>query len=140
MKDAMRDSLFLTSNKQCSIRREDDKYKHHLDEGISAFEKNTQPLGTNPYKNYKKFGLGDSAMIETNETYIRKGYEFFIPKEVSAYLFDAAFNKVNLDFTYQDDKSIIIEPKIKKGGRRKKRTHKKRTTKRTHKKRTTKRR
>lgn len=100
MEKTRRESVKFASNstKQCDSRREDETIK----DGRVAPEKGyPQPLGENPYRNYTAFKLPNfDKPFLTNETYTRKGDEFFIPQELSEYLLDSVKQNVVINFNF----------------------------------------
>jgi hypothetical protein len=104
-------AIDANKKKNCDTRREDEKEV----DGVINDPNNTTPFRKDPYRNYSGFILntekGEKIERDTDELYVRKGDEFFIPQEVSEYLLDASStNGKSLKFEYPnpDDAGIRI--------------------------------
>ena len=88
--------------KQCDSRREDEL---PTDLRVAPKEGYKKPLGYFPYRNYDAFKLPNkNRFILTEETYTRKGDEFFIPQEVSEYFLESSLKRRELIFIYPTEK------------------------------------
>jgi len=115
-----RKSLAPVTNttKQCDSRREDEL---PTDLRVAPKEGYKKPLGYFPYRNYDAFKLpNNNKFILTEETYTRKGDEFFIPQEVSEYFLESSKINRELMFIYPKDKKYTKEVDIEIAAKRNK--------------------